>query len=251
VDGKAYAKKLQRAAAKSVAGSHAKFLAQLDGLLVGDNPAEGVFRESAFLHPDLDLWVKFPADWTLVNGRDFVAAQSSDQAARIVLQIAAEGDDPLVVAREFAQREGAAFGLLPKEAKLGRRAMARAYGRSGGATLDVTWIAHGGFVYQITGVCRNRDYDAYQTPFIDVALSLRPLTTGERESITENRLRIARAREGEPLSGLVDRTKARWSTEQTAVANALETDVSLGEGQRIKVPIARSYTGSEAPAPSS
>jgi predicted Zn-dependent protease len=117
--------------------------------------------------------------------------------------------------------------------------------------LDVSWIAHGGLVYQITGVCRSRAYDAYQTPFIDVALSLRPLSASERESITEDRLRVVRARKGEPLSGLVDRTKARWSAEQTAVANALDSDVSLREGQPIKVPIARSYAGPEDPAPSS
>ncbi len=124
-------------------------------------------------------------------------------------------------------------------------------GRGGGATVDVSWIAHDGLVYQITGVCRNRDYDAYQTPFIDVALSLRALSAEERESVTEDRLRIVRAHEGEGLSGLVDRTQARWSAEQTAVANALEGDASLREGQPIKLPIARSYTGPEDPAPSS
>jgi predicted Zn-dependent protease len=249
--GKTYAKKLQQSATDRAAGSHAEFLARLDGLLIGDNPSQGIFRENAFLHPDLGLWLEFPAGWGLMNGRDFVGAQSPDQAARVVLQIAAEGDDPLATAREFAQREGAAFGLLPKQIRLGRSAGARAVGRNGGATVDVSWIAHGGLVYQITGVCRNRDYDAYQTPFIDVALSLRALSVEERGSVTEDRLRIVRAHEGEGLSGLVDRTQARWSAEQTAVANALEGDASLREGQPIKLPIARNYTGPEDPAPSS
>ncbi len=249
--GKAYAEKLQGRATDRASGSHAEFLARLDGLLVGDNPAQGIFRENAFLQPDLGLWLEFPSGWGLMNGRDFAAAQAPDETARVVLQIAAEGEEPLAVAREFAQREGAAFGLLPKETRLGRKAGARAVGRSGGATLDVSWIVHDGLVYQITGVCRNRDYDAYQTPFIDVALSLRALRADERASITEDRLRIVEAREGELLSELVDRTRARWSTEQTAVANALEGDASLREGQRIKLPIARSYTGPQDPPPSS
>jgi predicted Zn-dependent protease len=173
--GEAYAKQLEWTATDRPSRDHAEFLARLDGLLIGDNPAQGIFRESAFLQPDLGLWLEFPEGWELMNGRDFVAAQTSDQTARVVLQIAAESDDPLAVAREFAQREGAAFGLLPKETRLGRKAGARAVGRSGGATLDVSWIAHDRLVYQITGVCRSRDYDAYQTPFIDVALSLRAL----------------------------------------------------------------------------
>jgi hypothetical protein len=53
------------------------------------------------------------------------------------------------------------------------------------------------------------------------------------------------------LSDLVDRTRARWTTEQTAVANALEGGALLREGQRIKVPIARSYAGPQDPPPSS
>jgi predicted Zn-dependent protease len=227
--------------------SHAEFLARLDGLLIGDDPSQGVFRERAFLHPDLGFWVEFPRGWTLMNGRDYLGAQSPEQSARVILQIVAQEDDPLTPARAFAQREGAAFGLLPQGTRLGRQSGARAVGHGGGASVDVSWIALGGYVYQITGVCRTGDYDAYQTPFIDVALSLRALSAQERESITEERLRIVEARDGETLCELVDRTRARWSGEQTAVANALEGEASLREGQRIKVPIARDYTGPEDP----
>jgi len=237
----AYAAELQRAPADPIAASHAEFLAELEGLLVGENPAQGIFRENVFLHPDLELWLEFPESWGLRNGSSFVAALGPGDAARIVFQIAAEGEDPLSVARAFAKSEGAAFGLLPRATKLGRYPGARAYGRNGGATVDVSWVAFGGYVYQITGVCKNRDYDQYQTPFIDVALSIRPLTATERAGIMEERLRIVEARSDEPLSSLIERTDARWSVEQTAVANALEADVRLGSEQPVKVPIAQRY----------
>jgi predicted Zn-dependent protease len=96
-------------------------------------------------------------------------------------------------------------------------------------------------IYQVTGVCKNRNYDRYQTPFIDVALSMRSLTATERASIDEERLRIVEARADESVADLVDRTEALWNVEQTAVANALDADAPLGEGQRIKVPIAQRY----------
>jgi predicted Zn-dependent protease len=248
--GAAYAETLERAASARAGASRAEFLARLDGLLVGDNPSEGVFRANAFLHPDLGLWLEFPAGWTTMNGRDFLGAQSPDKTARTILQIVAEGDDPLAAARGFAQRGGAAFGLLPKGTRLGRAAGARAVGHGGGASVDVSWIAHDGFIYQITGVCRSEDYDAYQTPFIDVALSLRALSGEERAGITEKRLRIVEAQAGEMLSALVARTQGRWSAERTAAANALDAGAALGGGQRIKLPVAQSYAGPEEPAPS-
>ena len=243
--GRDTATRLERSAELPIAATRAAFLEKLDGLLVGRSAAEGVFRDNAFLHPDLDLRMRFPEGWTTLNGRDFVAAQAPGGTARVVLQIAAEADDALAVARNFAQAEGAAFGLLPKAIQLGSREAVRAYGRSGDATLDVSWIAHGAYVFQITGICQSREYDAFQTPFIDVALSLRALSADERAEILEDRLRIVRAEAGETLPQLIERGAARWSAEQVAVANAIGLEARLEAGQLVKLPIAQRYAKSE------
>jgi predicted Zn-dependent protease len=236
---------LPRAPHQPIAPTRLDFLKRLEGLLVGEDPAQGVLREGAFLQPDLDLWLAFPAGWMPQNGRDFVAAHSPDGAARVVLQLAAQKRAPLEVARDFAGQEGAVFGLLPVAVRLGRHAGARAYGHYQGATLDVSWIAKGDFVYQITGVCANGDYNVYQTPFIDVALSVRSLSAAERGEISELRLQIVRARAGEDLAELVERDQGGWSVEQVAIANALAVDAILEPDQPIKLPVARRY---ESPA---
>jgi len=246
-EGTAHAAQLTVAPREPIAASHAGFLSRLDGLLVGENPAEGVFEGSVFLHPDLGLRMEFPREWKTTNARAFVAAQAADGAAQSVFTLAGGGDDPLAVARAFAQREGAAFGLLPVETQLGRYRAARAYGRSGDTTVDVSWIAFEGNVYQITGACRNRDYDTYQTAFIDVALSLRPLTADERAGIRESRLRIVPALSGESLAVLVERTGGTWGVDETAVANALEPEDSLRPGQLLKVPVPQVYEGASGP----
>lgn len=239
--GTEYAETLEAAAPNRIAEDRAAFLARLEGMLVGPNPAEGLFEENVFLQPDLDLWLRFPMEWQTDNGREFVAARSPDGTAGIVLQIAAPEGDPLDVGRAFAQGEGAPFGLLPKAMKLGHLDAARAYGHSRGATIDVTWIAYGGYVYQLTGICSSRDYQAYQTPFIDVGLSLRPLTPAERDGIQEQRLRVVAARAGESLAALVERSAGDWTVEETAVANALAADAVLEAGQLVKVPVSERY----------
>jgi predicted Zn-dependent protease len=236
-----YAAQLERAAPAPIAPDRVAFLERLDGLLVGPNPADGAVEGNAFLQPDLDLWVRLPPGWKAVHGREFVVARAPDGSASLVLQLAAESGDALEVARDFAQREGALFGLIPVAADLGSQPGARAVGRTRGATVDVSWLSYGGRIYQVTGVCRSRDYEALQTPFIDVALSLRPLSASERAGFWEDRLRLVEAREGETLQALTLRSGSRWSAEQEAVANALGADAPLAAGQRIKVAIRQRY----------
>ncbi|UCD33476.1 MAG: M48 family metalloprotease, partial [Desulfobacterales bacterium] len=55
-----------------VSDRQGEYLHQLEGLLVGKNPAEGVFRERKFLHPVADFAVIFPKDWKLINTRKVV-----------------------------------------------------------------------------------------------------------------------------------------------------------------------------------
>ena len=62
--------------------------------------------------------------------------------------------------------------------------------------------------------------------------------------IEDTRLHIVAARNGETFAALVDRVGASWSAEKVAVANGLVLDASLHEGQVVKVPITKVYTGS-------
>jgi predicted Zn-dependent protease len=173
-----------------------------------------------------------------------VAARSPEDDAAVVLELAGEGDDAMAVARAFAEGPGREFVLEPQETTLGSRRAVRARGRSRGTTLDVTWLARDGMIYQLTGICPNEKYDGYQRPFIDVALGLRGLTDEERDGVMVDRLRIARARGGESLEALLERTGSKWGPEQTAVANALDANEPLSSGARIKVPLQQRYAGS-------
>ena len=42
-------------------------LRSLDGLVIGRNPAHGVFRDRRFLHPTLNCTAEIPAGWTAVH----------------------------------------------------------------------------------------------------------------------------------------------------------------------------------------
>lgn len=73
--------RVQRAteAAAVMAGGHGRldrdaYLRQVDGMLYGDDPAEGVVRGHTFLHPRMQFSFTVPDGFRLVNGRDKVTA---------------------------------------------------------------------------------------------------------------------------------------------------------------------------------
>ncbi len=243
------ARDLERGPGRPIAATRAEFLARIEGLLVGENPAEGVFRGPWFLHPDLGLALQFPDGWTTVNAPGFVAAQAPGEDAVIVLEVAARGSDPLGSARAFARERGARFDLLPKATQISGRDAARAFGTHRDAALDATWIAYGGRIYQLVGLCKKRSYEDYQTFFIDVALSLRALQPEERSGIREGRLRVVEAREGESLTALVARAGSAWSVEETAVANAIEVGDALKPGQLVKLRVDEPYRSPASASP--
>jgi predicted Zn-dependent protease len=62
------------------------YLDQLDGLVYGDDPAQGVVRGRDFLHTELRLALQFPDWWEVVNIETQVGATQPGAEAYMVLQ---------------------------------------------------------------------------------------------------------------------------------------------------------------------
>ena len=110
-------------------------------------------------------------------------------------------------------------------------------------TIDLTWIAHQGKIYQIAGIAETRNFETVRPVFQAVTQSFRPLTQEERNNIREKRLRLVKAQSGETLSGLVARSHSAWKPNQVAVANGLTGSEPLLDGQMIKIAVEEPYTG--------
>ncbi len=242
-----YARTLARAAPSPVASSHAQFLKRLDGLLVGPSAAEGVFVAGRFLHADLGFAISFPPEWDTLNAPRTVAARSPSGEAFALLELAGEGNDPYEVALAVVAKGGVELSGKPKRARIGELDAAWAVGQAGGlrkrASFELTWIAHGEFVYQITGVSTPERFNKYRHTLHATARSFRPITATERSHVREPRLCLVRAREGETLRALLSRMASPWSPEEAAVANGMEPATRLPEGTWVKVAILEVYQG--------
>lgn len=231
--------------AAPIARTRGDFLSRLNGLLLGDDPADGAFLESRFYQPTLGITLRFPTGWQTRNTPVAVVGHTKDKEALLLVAAAAKGDDPLQVARE-AEKEGDI--RLLEQAKVleinGLRAVRSAVSvesSRGPATLDVTWIAHGGIVYQILGLCPTPRLAAYRRLFDDTVSSFRAMTAADAAQLRETRLRIVAARAGERPADIARRTGSVWSANEIAVANALTADGRLAAGQLVKVAVSEPY----------
>jgi predicted Zn-dependent protease len=227
-----------------IAGKRSAFYARLANLLIGPDPAGGLFREERFLHPDLGFALDFPRGWKTQNAKTAVAAQAPRGDAILVLQTQGESGDPREAAQTFARANQLQLGDGRSERIGGfpaHRARAEVRGEQGPAVLELTWIAHPRATFRLSGLSASDRFGDYAGEFRDAARSFRPLSDREREGITELRLRVARAREGEGLVALSRRTKNAWSPEETAIANDLPLERRLREGEPVKIAVEVPY----------
>jgi predicted Zn-dependent protease len=240
--------------------SREQYLGRVEGLVVGANPAEGVFQGQRFLHPDLDFALNFPSGWQTENTHSAVVAVSPARDARFSLEFAGRGNDPRVAAGAFLAEQAERLRATVHHAQSLHTACCAAYeihghvdtpqGRVSG---QITWIAHGGNIYQISTSALAHVASKYLGRANAMTKSFRPLTDAERASVDVDRLGFARANPGETLAQFSERTGNAWNVQRTALANALTIHSVLEGGELLKIAVRGTYqpapaeAGSQAP----
>jgi predicted Zn-dependent protease len=233
------APEMDRGKRAPIARSHAQFLHRIEGVRVGPDPREGVFRDERFLHPGLDFALDFPRGWRTQNAKQAVGAMAPQRDAVVVLEPQGPREEPQTAARRWLAANQGVRIVESGPARVGGwpayRALAEGRTQQGTAVLALTWIAHPKGTFRLTGMTAPSAWRAYAPAFERVADSMRPLTANERRGITGLRLAIAQARQGESLAQLGERTGNGWSVDETALANALPRDARLESGRLVKI----------------
>jgi len=238
-----HAKELVRAKRGPISATREAYLVRLDGLVVGQRAANGIVEKHALLHPDFNFFVQFPEKWQIANSPQKIIAVAPDGEAAVVLGVAAKGNDPLDGARAV-EKATKASDIVSKTESLTINGLSAAHTQieaDSGVTLDLTWIAHGGQIYQVAGIASTKQFKSMQAVFHSVAHSFRPLSASERSNIKEKRIRLVKAQAGETIEAVRVRTNSAWKQEEIAVVNALQVGAQLQEGQLLKVAIAEPY----------
>jgi predicted Zn-dependent protease len=224
------------------------YYSMIDGLVLGENPAGGLFEDSLFVHPELRFSIRFPRGWSTENTPQAVIAISPERDAQASLTVAGEAGDLDRVIDEFIESEFEGIKIRVRDRRpirIGDLAAVRIEGRasSGAVALwtQMTFVEHGGLVYRLAILSLAGRADVYRGRGHAFGHSFRPLDEEGARSLEVTRLRIARALENETLEQLSARTRNALELTYTGVLNDLFPSTSLHRGTPVKIGLREPY----------
>jgi predicted Zn-dependent protease len=228
----------------ALAQTRVDYLKKIEGLSVGRPAAEGVLRDDRFLHADLGISLRFPYGWSVHNQSSQVIGLSKKADAFALLELHGKGDDPEVAAMEFVRRENLKL-QSSTPVRVGdlraHRIRAATSSSFGSATVEITWIVHGGNIFRLSAGAPVSAFRSHEGTFRSFARSFRRIRPAELAAIDELRLRLAEVQVGEGLDVLSRRTANEWDLNTTAVMNGIQIGDPLEPGFLVKVAVREPY----------
>ena len=221
-----------------------EYLDRIDGLVYGENPREGFFREGTVLHPDLGFPITFPTGWRGINERTVVAALAPREDGVVTLSIEPAGAEPLGALRSFLAQEGVSAGRVREETTDG---VVRARATFGATTPDgevlgeVAFATLGGSLYRVTGYASTGRWDAHADAVSRALTSLRPLTDPAALAVQPQRLEIVTLPEAMSIRDFAARYPGPVPVEELARLNRRGPDEIVPAGLRLKRIVGQSY----------
>jgi predicted Zn-dependent protease len=209
--------------AEGVAGNRpADYYEKIDGLIIGDDPAGGLFdEENRFVHPELQFSIRFPQGWETMNSQQAVRAVSPRRDAQAELAALPLGGESLEeVVDTFLGRATSGFGRLD---------------------VSITFVLYDELVFRLTVLTLPEAASRYRGRTRSFAHSFRPLEKDAEYSLKVTRLRIALAKENETLQDLSKRTRNELELVYTGVLNGLYASTPLARRAAIKIGIEEPY----------
>lgn len=215
------------------------YLARIDGMVYGDDPAEGVVRGTAFIHPGLGLRFDVPPGFRLTNGAKAVVANDGQGAAVIFDAGKPAGGDMLsYIGRVWMPRARLANGETLTINGLAA-ATATTQGRTSKGAVDIRLVAirfDADSVFRFTFVTPPNRTAALGEGFRRTTYSFRTLSAAERAEVKPLRLRIHTVKAGESARSLAaTQDVSDWQSERFQTLNNLAEGEALRPGQRVKL----------------
>lgn len=234
---------VERRAAEVPAGTAtrvegAPYLQRLNGLVYGENPRQGYFQGTLFLHPDLRFRMAFPQGWQTQNLTQAVTGVSPQQNAIIQLTLAEQSRTAQDAANRFFSQQGVQAGQGGGTTVNGLPAVVvyfQAQTQQGVVGGVAAFIEHGGNVYQLLGYTPAQLFNSYEGVFRQVISSFGPETSAAVLNIRPNRVSIVRVPQAMTLAEFQRRNPSTIPIEELAIINQVQgAQATLPAGAMVK-----------------
>ena len=214
------------------------YLDHIDGIVYGENPREGYFKDNLFLHPELAFQLRFPAGWTTVNQRAAVGAVSPQQDGVVVLAPADSVSDPQAGLRAFLAQQGVQGGTPRTSSANGitsYRAPFTAQTSDGGQIQgEVLFLSYRGAIYRILGYAAPARWPTYQTEVSAALGSFAPVTDRSVLNVQPRHLKLVTTSGPMTVAEFYRRYPSPVPVEEIARLNRMGVDDAIPSGTRMK-----------------
>ena len=215
-----------------------QFLTNIDGMLYGDDPRQGIVENGTFIHPDLKLAFRAPQGFYLVNGTravsiggqsgqgQFTMAPYNGDLDRYVRSVFAGLSDqqqiqPSSVQRTTVNGIPAAYGV--------------ARVNTGNGQVDATGFAYefsNGQAFHFLTVTQAGNAGVFNSMYE----SMRRISDSEAANVRPRKVDIYTVRSGDTVRSIASRMSySNYQLERFLVLNDLEANANLRAGDKVKL----------------
>lgn len=224
-----------------------RFLQQIDGMIWGADPREGVVEGSTFIHPDLKFAFDAPQGLELQNSPSAVIGQGNN--AVMVFSIADPA--PSGSLAQFVAEGGKVSDVQSFQVNGMEAATGVTTGTIGETPVAIRLVAirqGAESVYQFIYATPPANFKAMDQRFLASAQSFREISAQDAAGYAPKRIRVVTVRDGDTVSSLaqqmqVDEAPAEWFR----VLNHLGAGDQLEAGQQVKIVVRDSAQVSALP----
>ena len=212
------------------------FLRQIDGLVWGENPREGFFEDSRFIHPQMAFQIDFPDQWSTQNTKQMVAAVSPRQDAVVYLMLVQE-QSLRDAADSFSRQEGVSTNRFDRGEFNGLAAVWTEFGAYVGQTPvagRVAFVEYGRSIYRLLGYTPTERWEQYRRSIDQSVQSFARLRDRQYLKIQPRRLEIVELDRGMTLREFDRQYPSTVPLETVALINDASPDTALGRGDLVK-----------------
>jgi predicted Zn-dependent protease len=219
------------------------FLTRIDGLLYGDDPAQGVIEGSTFIHPELRLAFTAPQGFYMVNGTRAVSINGQSGKAQLTTA-AYSGDLDSYIRAQFTALGGQNAQLAPQSIERTTvNGLKAAYGtarvNNGGSQVDVVVYAYefaNNQAFHFVAITPAGNASTFGAMF----QSMRRITQAEAGAVIPRVIDVVTVPRGGTVASMA-RQMAYTDAQETRfrVLNGLGANDTLTAGQKVKVVVRR------------
>jgi len=212
------------------------YLRRLDGLVFGDDPREGYFQGSRFLHPGLRFQLVFPEGWTTQNGKQAVIAVSPGQDGAVEVAAAQEASAN-AAAGAFLAQQGITAGATSRASVHGLPTVSAPFGAetsSGTIQGMALFVEYRGGVFALIGYAPDARWPTYKTVVEGTLHSFQALTDPAALNAQPQRMEIVKIAGRTTIAALARQRSSPVSAATLALINQVALDTPLEVGRLVK-----------------